>query len=204
MKLIKIAALSLGSLFCTSLVHAEDKAAKPAAAPAPAPVAGAPAPPAAPPSGPPKPAPELDATYKAYAGSWKCDTTFAPNAMGPGSPELKVKTTIKIAKALDGFWYRGDYESKKTKEFPGMKGTIYLGHDGKQLLASNVDAMGGMSMGTGMVSGDSLTFVEDGHMMGMKVKTRETMQVKGKEISHKFEVDMGKGFQAMGEDVCKK
>jgi hypothetical protein len=205
MKLIKIAALALGSLLCTSVALAQDKAAKPAKAePAPAPAAAAPAPAAAPPSGPPKPAPELDATYKPYAGNWKCDTTFAANAMGPGSPELKVKTTIKIAKALDGFWYRGDYEAKKTKDFPGMKGIIFLGHDGKQLLVSNVDAMGGMSSGTGMVSGDTLTFVEDGHMMGTKVKMRETMQSKGKEISHKFEVDTGKGFQQLGEDVCKK
>ncbi len=42
-------------------------------------------------------------------------------------------------------------------------------------------------------------------MMGMKTKTREIMQRKSdKEISHKFEVDMDKGFQPMGEDVCKK
>ena len=50
-----------------------------------------------------------------------------------------------------------------------------------------------------------ITFAEDGYMMGMKVKMRETMTKKSaKEASHKYEVDMGKGFQAVGEDTCKK
>ena len=155
--------------------------------------------------GPPKPSPELDAAYKGMEGNWKCDTTFAPNAMGPGSPELKLKTTIKFKKELGGFWYRGDYETKKTKDFPGMQGTVYLGQDGKQLLTTSVDAMGGTASGTGIASGDTITFTSDGRMMGQKVKVRETLVKKGdKEVVHKFEVDMGKGFQPMGEDVCKK
>jgi hypothetical protein len=42
-------------------------------------------------------------------------------------------------------------------------------------------------------------------MMGKKVKTRETTTKDDpKHVTHKFEVDMGKGFQLMGEDVCKK
>jgi hypothetical protein len=214
MNLTKLVTVSLALLFSSSLALAQDKAVKPAkadpaaktaAAAAPAGAAPAGAPPAAMPMGPPKPSPELDTTYKGFEGAWKCDTTFAANAMGPGSPEMKVKTTIKFKKDLGGFWYRGDYEAKKAKDFPGMKGTVYLGHDGKQLLVGNVDSMGGLSSGTGMASGDTLTFMEDAFMMGMKVKMRETMQKKSaKEVSHKFEVDMGKGFQPMGEDVCKK
>ena len=42
-------------------------------------------------------------------------------------------------------------------------------------------------------------------MMGMKMKTRETMGMKGrKEGFHKLEIDMGKGFAMIGEDTCKK
>ena len=86
-----------------------------------------------------------------------------------------------------------------------MKGTVYLGHDGKQLLVSNIDAIGGVATGTGTAAGDTLTYTEDGYMMWKTVKMRETMQKKSdKEVSHKFEVDMGKGLQAMGEDICKK
>lgn len=209
MKPIFIAGLALASALntsfvTTSLAIAQDK--KPAAAMgAPEPAAGAMHMGGAMPTGAPKPSPELDATYKALDGSWSCETTFRPNALGPGSPETKTKTTIKFKKDLNGFWYRGDYEAKKTKDFPGMKGIVYLGHDGKQLLTGSVDAMGGLSAGTGSASGDTLTFTSDGHMMGMKVKMRETIEKKGaKEIAHRFEVDMGKGFQPMGEDVCKR
>ena len=198
MKPVQLVSLSLALLLTTSLAMAQDKVAKPAArAPSAAPAAGAAmvATPSGMSMGPPKPSPELDATYKALDGNWKCDTTFQANAMGPGSPEIKVKSTIKFKKDLNGFWYRGDYELKKAKDFPGMKGMVYLGHDGKQLLVSNIDSMGGVSGGTGTASGDTLTFTEDGHMMGMKVKMRETIQKKS---------DKGKGFQPMGEDVCKR
>ena len=81
------------------VAFAQDKA-KPAAPVAPAAPA---APAAAAPMGPPKPSPELDAAYKGMEGSWKCDTTFAANAMGPGSPELKAKTTVKFKKELGRF-----------------------------------------------------------------------------------------------------
>jgi hypothetical protein len=48
-------------------------------------------------------------------------------------------------------------------------------------------------------------FVGDGMMMDMKNKVRETMTKKdAKNVEHTFEVDMGKGFQAFGTDVCKK
>jgi hypothetical protein len=220
MKPTSLVSASLSLLFASSIAFAQ--APKPAAPAAPAPAPAAPAKPAAPaaapaapaapaaaapaaPMGPPKPPPELDAAYKFLDGNWKCDTTFPANAMGPGSPEMKVKTTIKFKKDLNGFWYRGDYEAKKTKDFPGMKGTVYLGADGKQLLTTNVDAMGGMASGTGALAGDTMTFNSEGHMMGMKVKMRETMQKKSdKEVVHRFEADMGKGMQPMGEDVCKK
>ena len=39
----------------------------------------------------------------------------------------------------------------------------------------------------------------------MKTKVRETMVRKDpKTVEHTFELDMGKGFQPMGVDVCKK
>jgi hypothetical protein len=202
MKKTNLVSTALVMFFSVSVAQADDKAAKPAAPAGSAPAAaGAPAAP----MGPPKPAPELDATFKYLEGTWKCDTTFPANAMGPGSPEMKTKTTIKFKKDLNGFWYRGEYEAKKTKEFPGMKGIVFFGHDGKQLLTSSVDAMGGMASGTGTATGNTLTFIDDAYMMGTKMKMRETIEKKSdKEVLHKFESDMGKGFQPMGEDVCKK
>jgi hypothetical protein len=190
-----------------------DKAPAAAAAPAAskpgaAPAAAAPAAAAAAPMTPPTPAPELDALFKPFEGSWKCDTTFAAGSMGPASPETKVKSEVKIKKGLNGFFYLGTYNVKKTKTMPGMEGTFTLGYDtgAKAPVSINVDSMGGYSVSTGTGSAaDKIVFTGESHMMGMKMKVRETMSKKSdKEIEHVFETDMGKGYTLMGTDACKK
>jgi hypothetical protein len=193
-------------------------AAKPAAAPAPAapaaaPAAGKPAAPAAPAAAappPPKPTPskELEAFMKPMEGSWKCETKFAPGAFGPGSAEVTAKSTVKFKKDFDGMFYRGDYEIKKQKgvDMP-MKGTFYIGWDPgtQQVIVAGVDSAGGLGTGAGKIVDGVATYTGEGYMMGMKMKTRETMGAKSpKEGFHKLEIDMGKGFTLMGEDNCKK
>ena len=83
---------------------------------------------------------------------------------------------------------------------------IFGGPDSEnQVVATSVDNMGGIGMGEGKIVGDTLTYTSAQYMMGMKMKMRDTMIAKGpKEISHKMEADMGKGFMAFGEDTCKK
>jgi len=188
---------------------AKPAAAAPAAAPAAKPAAGAPAAaaPAAPPPMP-KPSTELAAFMKPMEGSWKCETKFAAGAMGPGSPEVMAKSTVKFKKEYDGMFYRGEYEIKKQKGFDmAMKGQFFIGWDpgSQQIIVTGVDSTGGMGSGAGKITGESATYTGEGYMMGMKMKTRETMGSKGpKEGFHKMEVDMGKGFTLMGEDNCKK
>ncbi len=158
--------------------------------------------------GPPAPDPEIDTLFKGYEGSWKCDTTFAPGAFGPGSPEMKASSVVHIKKDLGGFWYRGEYELKKSKTVPGMKAVFNFGYDPGTKTALNVtfDSMGSASIETAAGATPELqTFVGEGYMAGKKVKMRETMTRKGpKEVEHSFEVDMGKGFQKLGTDLCKK
>jgi hypothetical protein len=202
--------LTLGFLFAASPAVAQEpaKAAKPAAEKAAAPPAAEK--PAAAPAAAPAPPPELDTLFKSWEGTWKCESTFAPNAMGPGSPEMKMKSNVKIKKdkELGGFVYRGVYEIKKSKTNPGMRGEFLLGYDAmaKSAIMTSVDNMGSMGMATApAANGDNLTFTGDGFMMGQKVKTRETFTKKGdKEVEHKFEVDTGKGFMHLGTDACKK
>lgn len=183
------------------------KETAPAAGKAPA-AAGAPTAAPAAAATPPKPAPELDALFKSWEGNWKCDTTFPANAMGPGTPETKVKTEVKIKKDLEGFWYRGEYKVKKTKTVPGMAGVFMLGYDAAAKAPVNVtyDAIGGYALETAQSSSpDKQVFVGEGHLAGMKMKLRETMAKKGdKEVEHTVEADSGKGFQLLGTDVCKK
>lgn len=185
-------------------------AATPVAKPAPAAPAAKPAAPAPAAVAQPTPAPELDLLFKGFEGNWKCDTTMAPGSLGPDSPETKLKAQVKIAKAKDlgGFWYRGDYEIKKTKLNPGFKGVFMLGYDtgSKSALNLSYDNVGTASLAVAPnASGDSVTFMGESYINGMKAKTRETMSKKGpKEVEHKFEADLGKGFQLMGTDACKK
>lgn len=156
----------------------------------------------------PKPAPELDTIYKPFEGNWKCDTRWPAGAMGPGSPEMTAKTTVKIKKDPNGWAYRGEYDVKKTKTTPGMKGSFVLGYASatKEAYMLGSDSWGSATLAVSpTATPDTLTFVGEGYMMGQKVKMRETMSKRGeKEIAHKYETDMGKGWQTMGEDTCKK
>lgn len=196
-------------------------AAAPAAAPAKAPAVatketapaakpGAPVAAAAPaaPAAPPGPPAEVDQLFKAYEGNWKCDTTFPAGAFGPSTPELKVKTEVKIKKEPGGYWYKGEYKMKKTKTNPEMAGTFLLGYDAgaKSVVSVNYNIMGGYALehGTGGTA-EKVSYSGDGVAMGQKVKVRETMSQKdAKTVEHTMEMDMGKGFQALGTDVCKK
>jgi hypothetical protein len=175
------------------------------AAKAGAPAAGAPA---AAPAGPPAPPPEVDQLYKGLEGSWKCETTFNAGAFGPGSPEMKAKSEVKVKKEPGGFWYKGEYKVKKTKTNPEVGATFLLGYDAAGKSATNVtyDNMGGYSVEHAPgATADKVAFAGDGSMMGSKVKVRETMTHKDpKTVEHTYEVDMGKGFQLIGTDVCKK
>jgi Protein of unknown function (DUF1579) len=163
-------------------------------------------------AGPPKPAPELAAFMKdLVGGTWTCTTTFAPGAFGPGSPEVKATNTkVKMTKdpALDGFFYRGEYSVPKSKTVPmAFAGVFFLGYEPgtKQITNVSMDNTGAVYMGTGPLTEKTASWNAEGYMMGTKVKVRETMTKVGpKEVTHKFEVDMGKGYQPMGEDVCKR
>jgi hypothetical protein len=161
-------------------------------------------------AGPPKPAPELVEYMKDMVGSWSCATVFAPGAFGPGSPEVKATAKVKMSKeaALGGFFYKGEYSVAKSKTVPmAFTGVFYLGYDPatKQIINVSMDNTGAAYMGAGPIAGSVASWTGEGYMMGAKVKVRETMtKVDPKNVVHKFEVDMGKGFQAMGEDTCKK
>lgn len=157
----------------------------------------------------PAPSKEFEALMKKFEGDWKCDSKMPAGSMGPGTPEMTTKTIVKISKEKDmnGMWYRGMYNMPKTKSMPGMNGTFMMGWEPgtKQVLVSSFDSMGGASLGTGTASADTLTYASEGFMMGQKAKLRETMTfTDAKTAFHKIEADMGKGFQPMGEDSCKK
>ena len=145
---------------------------------------------------------------KGFDGAWTCDTKFPANAMGPGTPEVIGKSTVKFKKELGGMFWRGDYVVKKQKGIPmNFSGILYVGWDpgANQALLTAVDSTGGVVTETGKIEGDTVNLTGDGWMMGQKIKVKESMGKKSpKEAWHKFEVDMGHGWMPMGEDSCKK
>lgn len=156
----------------------------------------------------PKPPAELDAAMKYFEGAWKCTSKVPAGSMGPGSPELVEKSTIKFKKAMGGFFYQGEYESKKSKTNPGMKGTLMISYQPgvKIFTLTSSNDMGGATFQTApSMEGEVLAFSGEAYVMGQKIKVRETItRAAPKGASHKFEADMGSGFQSMGEDVCTR
>ncbi len=155
----------------------------------------------------PTPSKELEVFMKGFEGSWKCETQFAAGSTGPGSPEAKGKATLKIRKEFGGFSWHGEYNLAKNEVLPAMSGVFQVSYDpsSKQATFVSYDSMGAAMMGAGPIAGDSVTFVEQGYMLGIKVKVHETMTRKSaKELLHKVEIDSGKTFQLMADDTCKK
>jgi Protein of unknown function (DUF1579) len=206
MKKIATFVISGAALSFATLALAADKPVEKPAAPAATKAAAAPAPAA--PAAMPAPSPEIDALFKGYEGNWKCDTTFAAGAFGPGSAEVKTKSEVKIKKELGGYWYKGDFKIKKQKTMPAMEGMFILGYDTatKKAITSLYDSMGGFAHETATTATpEKIVFEGDNHTMGMKAKVKETMTKKSdKEIEHTFDIDLGKGYAPMGTDVCKK
>ena len=155
----------------------------------------------------PKAPQQLGEAFKFFDGPWKCVTKFAEGAMGPGSPAVTVNTTVRFKKDLDGWFYRGDYEAPKTKSMPSIKGDLRISYQpGAQVFVmTSHDNTGAVEYATSPgFRGDSIAFTGEAYMMGQKMAVRETMTKRGKECSHTTEIDRGKGFEAVGEDSCKR
>jgi hypothetical protein len=167
--------------------------------------------PAATPPGAPRPSKELEAFMKPLEGSWKCDERFPAGAFGPGSPEVNARSTVRFRRDYDGFIYRGEYELKKQKgleipELP-MKGVFVLAWDpgAREMLVSQFNSNGSMSMATGKPQGDTLITIGDLCAGLTKIKARTTYIAKsGRESFHRFELDTGKGWRTIDESLCTR
>jgi hypothetical protein len=144
---------------------------------------------------------------KGFEGSWKCDTKFAPGSMGPGSLPPSAKTDLTIKKEFGGFAWHGEFKLAKTMLTAATSGVFQISYAAstKQATFLSYDSAGSAMMGAGTMSGDAVTFAEEGFLRGVKVKIRETLAKKGpRQLQHRVEVDQGKGYQPLAEDTCTK
>jgi hypothetical protein len=200
----------IGTLVLASAALAQTPAPAPAPAPKPADSkpAAAPAapPPATPAPTPPKPAPELEQNMKYFDGNWRCEGK-AP--AGPMGPEHAYKSTFKMKKDLDGFFYAAEYEQKKSKDNPTpvhAKGFITWESASKKLLFLGIDNAGGSVTETSPGwEGDKLVAAGEGMAMGQKIGFRETYTKKTeKEMTSQVEFKLGKDWMVIGTDTCKR
>jgi len=158
----------------------------------------------APPPGPPKPPAELDG-IKWLEGNWHCDGK-AP--AGPMGPEHSYKSTMKIKRDLDGFWYLGEYEQRKSKDNPmAIKARTFMGFDpvAKKVITFGVDSVGGALQLSGAIEGDKIASEGEGSMGGQKIGFKESFTKTGdRALTWHGEVRVGKDWVVVGEDTCKR
>ena len=192
----------------------------PAAAAKPAPAAAAPgaagpktvtvsAPPPPPPPAPavPKPAPELK-ELDWLKGTWRCTGKVPAGMTGPGSVAHSYRSTFKVTRGLNDFWFIIDYEQKKSGEHNlPVKAHVIYGWDaaGKSFVGYAFDSFGGVSAERGTVQDGNWSAAGDQMVGTQKVPYRETITKKSdKEAVMKGEWKMAHDWETVFEDTCKK
>jgi hypothetical protein len=123
-------------------------------------------------------------------------------------PEHAYKSTIKVKRDLDGFWYVGEYEQKKSKDNPmAVKARSFIGFDpvAKKVVSIGVDSFGGALQLSGAIEGDKISSEGEGAMGGQKMGFKETYtKIGDKGLTWHGELKMGKDWMVIGDDTCKR
>jgi hypothetical protein len=151
----------------------------------------------------PMPAPNaaLD-QLKFFAGNWQCAGTGYVE--GKGHP---TSATVNMGWDLNGFFMTLRYEEKKTGVNPMPIAVVeHWGYSDelKKLIAGHVDSMGGY--GTEVTAGwegNTLVWVGDDHMMGMKMPGRDTFVKQGDNgVTHLGEMQQNGAWIKQDEETC--
>jgi hypothetical protein len=147
------------------------------------------------------PNPALD-QLKFFAGNWQCAGTGYLE--GKGHP---TTATVNMGWDLNGFFMNLRYEEKKTGVNPMP--VIAVEHWGysdelKKLIAGHVDSMGGYGTeATSGWDGNTLVWVGDDHMMGMRIPGRDTFVKHGdNEVTHLGEMQQNGAWIKQDEETC--
>jgi len=142
-----------------------------------------------------------------FEGKWKCDTKFPPGSTGPSSQLVRARTEMTIRKEFAGYSWHGEFKLDKTTTTSATTGVFQIGYAAstKQATFLSYDSVGSAMMGAGTLSGNAVTFAEEGFLRGVKVRVRETLIAKGpRKLYHKVEIEQGRGYRLMAEDTCVK
>jgi hypothetical protein len=155
----------------------------------------------------PRPDPALETALGTLVGSWKCTgTTTLPPELGGAT--IETKSTMKVAKELDGFLYVRTHEMDKTDTMPAMKMETFWTHDAgaKKLSEVGYDNLGGTWRGTSKgLDGDKLVWMSELSIMGKRMKLRRTLTLAGDDrLTVVGERNVNGRWVKMGDDSCQK
>ena len=132
---------------------------------------------------------------------------FSRDAFGPGSPEVAAKSTVKFKKDMGGFFYRGDLRGQEAEgRADAVQGHLLHGlRSGLAAAARRRHRQHGRPrLEHRQDAGDTATYTGEQYTMGAKVKTRETMGMKGRKASTSSRWTWAKASSLIGEETCKK
>ncbi|HXO28249.1 MAG TPA: hypothetical protein VOA80_12950 [Thermoanaerobaculia bacterium] len=149
----------------------------------------------------PMPNPALD-QLKFFAGNWQCAGTGYLE--GKGHP---TSATVNMGWDLNGFFMSLRYEEKKTGVNPmPLTAVEHWGYSDelKKLVAGHVDSMGGYGTeATAGWEGNTMVWVGDDHMMGMRMPGRDTFVKHGdNEVTHLGEIQQNGAWIKQDEESC--
>ncbi|HWX23436.1 MAG TPA: DUF1579 family protein [Vicinamibacteria bacterium] len=147
---------------------------------------------------PPRPSAEI-AQLRGFVGNWSCDGKV-PAAQG--APESRLRSTVRIAPDLDGFWYSVRYEES---DRGGFKWQAYWGYDGavKRFVETAIDSFGGIgtSTSTGWQA-DRFVWTGEVVALGQKTSVRDTFTKRGREILHTAEAQIEGRWTVVLDETC--
>lgn len=154
-----------------------------------------------------EPGPEMKA-LEYFDGEWSCDGKVFAGIMGPDSHETAYKSSFKIEKDLGGFWYSGEYNQERSKDYPGNTSKFFWGYDPatKRYLTTGVDAAGAFFTSRSLGwDDDAWVNLGEGWSGGARIPVREVYTKKSSdEFVYHVELDLGHGFRDAAEDDCTR
>jgi hypothetical protein len=154
---------------------------------------------AAPPS-PPKELKEL----AVFDGDWDCE---GQQHDSPGGTAHKTRAEVKIKTDLDGFWYSGKIDQKKTGDNPyPVEGKFHWSYDTaqKRYEAGWIDSHGGWTMQSSPGwDGNTLTWTGERTFQGQKTPVRDVFTKKGSDLHHRREAQVDGEWKPVADEVCR-
>jgi hypothetical protein len=150
-----------------------------------------------------KPAPEMD-QLKPLVGNWACTGEVFESAFGKAHPTSGIQT---FRPELSGFWIGSRIEEDKTPQNPAplrAAGAVTYDSSKKKFVAIGYDNLGGYAIETADAAVDNAVYTGSFFLNGTETKVRDTYTMKGNEMHHLGEIQVGSDWKKLDQETCKR